>query len=175
MLLIIGSTWCPRGATRADPTRWRGFVCTTNTRGNGRLTRSCRQPVGDDLAALQHQGNARGVLQNGHVVERVAGDDDQIGELTLFDRADIPFEPKALRRPARRRPQCLKRRQPGFNETLDLHRVARVTVSAGIGSGGDRGAGSEGPPQALGMVLLQVMRALADMWESRFAVVFVDR
>ena len=124
----------PKDAMRPDPIRWPGVAGTTNTRAEGWLARTRRQAICSDLAAFHHQGNMRGVLQQSHVAERVAGDDDEIGELALFDRADISFEPKALRRPAGRRPQCLQRRQPGFDEALDLHCVARMAVSAGIGS-----------------------------------------
>src|SRR5438445_602508 len=83
---------------RPDPIRWPGVAGTTNTRAEGWLARTRRQAICSDLAAFHHQGNMRGVLQQSHVAERVAGDDDEIGELALFDRADISFEPKALRR-----------------------------------------------------------------------------
>jgi predicted dithiol-disulfide oxidoreductase (DUF899 family) len=165
----------PKGRNESGPTRWRGCACTTNTRGNGRSARGCRQPVGDDLAPLQHQGDARGVLQQAHVAERVAGDDEEIGELALFDGADIALHAETLGGPAGRRTQCLQRRQPGFDQALDLHRVLRMTVSAGVGSGGDLDAGGEGPPQALGVMLLQVLCPLANMRQGRFAVIFVDR
>ena len=87
--------------------------------------------------------------------ERIAGDDDQIGELALLDRADVMLPAETFGGPAGRRPQCLKRRQPGFDEALDLDSIARMAVPAGIGSGRDLDPGGEGPAQALDMVFLQ--------------------
>src|SRR5579875_3958945 len=50
-----------------------------------------------------------------------------------------------------------------------------MTMSAGIGSGGDLDAGGERSAQALHMVFLKRQRALAHMRLRRFAVIVVDR
>ena len=46
-------------------------------------------PVGGDRAALHHQRDVGDIAQHGDVGERVAGDDDEVGELALLDRAEL--------------------------------------------------------------------------------------
>src|SRR5271154_1736059 len=125
----------------------------------------CRsaQAVYGDLAPFDHQGDAIKPLQNRHIGERIAGDHDEVGELSLRNYAEILLPANAFGGPARRRPQGLERRHSGPNEAGDLDRIRWMTMAAGIGPGGDFDPGRERAPQARGMMLFEMLRALADM------------
>ncbi|MBV8338043.1 MAG: hypothetical protein JO358_21965 [Alphaproteobacteria bacterium] len=60
-------------------------------------------------------------------------------------------------------PQCLQRRQPRFDETLDFYLVTGVTVTAGVGSSRNLDTGRHCPPQALHVVLHEIVRSLANV------------
>ena len=85
------------------------------------------------------------------------------------------FAAEALGGPSGRRLQGLRRAQPGVDEAFDLQCVPRVTVAAGIGSGGDLDPRGECPAQALDMVLPQMVGPFADMRQRRLAVEIVNR
>ncbi len=132
-------------------------------------------PVGRDLAAFEHQRDAVGFLQDRNVSERIPVDDDQVGEFAVLDRPQLALAAEALGGPPGRRPQRLERAQTGIGEALDLDRVFRVTVAAGVGAGGDLDPGRDCPAQALDVVFLQMVRPFADMRQGRFAVKIVYR
>src|SRR5271163_2565068 len=128
-----------------------------------RSTYRSAQAVCSDLAPFDHQGDAIRPLQNRHIGERIAGHHDEVGELSLRNYAEILLPANAFGGPAGSRAQGLERRHPGADKAGDLDRIRWMTMAAGIGPGGDFDPGGERPPQARGMVLFEMLRALADM------------
>ena len=109
------------------------------------------------------------------VGERVAGDDDEVGELARRDRAELGLLAEAFGGPAGRRLQRLHRGHPGLDQAFELAGIGRVAVPAGIGAGHHLDPDRQRPLDALDVVLDQRQGALADMRLRRFAVVLVDQ
>ncbi len=105
-----------------------------------------RHPVRGDLPVLDDQRDPGGVAQHGNIGERVAVDDDEIGELAGADRAEPVLPAQAFGGPSGRGLQGLHRRHPGFDEAFEFAGIFRVTVAAGIGAGHDPDAEIERPP-----------------------------
>ena len=83
-----------------------------------------------DLAAEHHE---RHVLEDPHVVGRVAGNGDQVGQESRRHRAHAVLPPEQLRRPSRRAPDRLHRREPEPDVVREVPRVLPVGVDPGIG------------------------------------------
>ena len=101
-------------------------------------------------------------------------DDDKVGELALFDRAQIGARPKhSAAQPVAARIACIGV-IPALDQAGDLVGIGRVAVAAGVGAGDDLDPGGE---RARGSRrgARRVVRPLADMRLRRFAVVFVDQ
>src|SRR5271163_4486430 len=77
----------------------------------------------------------RRIAQQRDVGERIAVDDDEVGELALLDRAKFGFAAAAFGGPCGASLDRLHRRHAGLDEALQLAGIGGMTVTAGIGTG----------------------------------------
>src|SRR4051794_8582267 len=115
----------------------------------------------DNLSANQYLSDPLFVLEDTHVEQRIAGNDDEVGKLSRLDRTDIPLHAEALSGNSGGGADRLKRGEATFDQLLQLTGAfAMSDHKSCVRARSDLNAGLFSSPQRLPLVLIDLEQPL---------------